>query len=116
MLDLNRHVRMGLLLISPERFATIGEGTARGSYKERKEAESDWMVRDLSEQAEVTFTGITWNRRDVQRAIDAFTAAKVDFVLAIYLSWAEDFAFIRFLRDMPPCPFCSAIGCVTGSI
>ena len=108
MLDLNRHVRMGLLLISPERFATIGEGTARGSYKERKEAESDWMVRDLSEQAEVTFTGITWNRRDVQRAIDAFTAAKVDFVLAIYLSWAEDFAFIRFLRDMPPCPilFC----------
>ncbi len=37
-------------------------------------------------------------------AIDAFTLAKVDYVLAIYLSWAEDFAWIRFLRDMPPVP------------
>ena len=36
MIDLNRRPRMGLLLISPERFQTIGEGTARGSYKERK--------------------------------------------------------------------------------
>ena len=104
----NRRVKMGLLLISPERFANIGEGTARGSYRERKEAEAAWMVREASESMDVTFTGITWNREDVQRAIDAFTAEKVDFVLAIYLSWAEDFAFIRFLRDMPPCPilFC----------
>ena len=108
MLDLNRRVKMGMLLISPERFAVIGEGTARGSYKERKEAEAAWMVKEASQWADVTFTGITWNREDVQRAIDAFTARKVDFVLAIYLSWAEDFAFIRFLRDMPPCPvlFC----------
>lgn len=108
MVDLNRRMKMGLLLISPERFATIGEGTARGSYKERKEKEAEWMLKDASKMADVTFTGITWNRADVQRAIDAFTADKVDFVLVIYLSWAEDFQFIRFLRDMPPCPvlFC----------
>ena len=104
MLDLTRRPRMGLLLISPERFATIGEGTARGSYKERKEAEAAWMLADASKIADVTFTGIVWNREDVQRAIDGFTAAKVDYVLAIYLSWAEDFAWIRFLRDMPECP------------
>ena len=108
MLDLNRRPRMGLLLISPERFANIGEGTARGSYKERKEAEAAWMLRDTSTIADVTFTGIVWDREDVQRAIDAFVAAKVDYVLAIFLSWAEDFAWIRFLRDMPECPvlFC----------
>ena len=108
MLDLTRRARMGLLLISPERFATIGEGTERGSYRERKEAEAAWMLRDTSRIADVTFTGITWTRDDVQRAIDAFTADKVDCVLAIYLSWAEDFAWIRFLRDMPECPvlFC----------
>ena len=108
MIDMNRRVKMGMLLISPERFAPSGEGTARGSYKERKEAEAAWMVEEASQWADVTFTGITWNRENVQSAIDAFTAAKVDFVLAIYLSWAEDFAFIRFLRDMPPCPvlFC----------
>ena len=99
MLDLTRRPKMGLLLISPERFASIGEGTARGSYKERKEAEADWMLKETSAIAEVTFTGITWTREDVQRAIDAFSSAKVDYVLAIYLSWAEDFAWIRFLRD-----------------
>lgn len=111
MLDLNRRAKMGLLLISPERFATIGEGTARGSYKERKEAEAAWMVEETSKIADVTFTGITWTKEDVQRAIDGFVAAKVDYVLAIYLSWAEDFAWIRFLRDMPECPvlFCHRI-------
>ncbi len=108
MLDLNRRPRMGLLLISPERFAVIGEGTARGSYKERKEAEAEWMLKEASEISDVTFAGITWNSDDVRRSIDAFIAAKVDYVLAIYLSWAEDFAWIRFLRDMPECPilFC----------
>ena len=108
MVDLNRKARLGLLLISPERFAVIGEGTARGSYRERKEAEAARMAEDAKALGEVTFPGIVWTRADVERAIDAFTAAKVDYVLAIYLSWAEDFAWIRFLRDMPPCPvlFC----------
>ena len=106
MQDLNRRVKMGLLLISPERFAVIGEGTARGSYRERKEAEAAWMAEDAARWADVTFTGITWNRADVQRAIDAFTADKVDFVLAIYLSWAE---------TCRPARCCSATGCGTGS-
>ena len=108
MLNIKRRAKMGLLLISPERFAAIGEGTARGSYKQRKLAEAEWMVKDAEKIADVTFTGITWTKEDVQRAIDGFTAAKVDYVLAIYLSWAEDFAWIRFLRDMPECPvlFC----------
>ena len=108
MQDYFRPIKAGLLLISPERFATLGEGTVRGSYRERKENEAAWMVKDLKAHMDVTFTGITWNRADVERAIDTFTRAKVDFVLAIYLSWAEDFQLIRFLRDMPPCPvlFC----------
>ena len=108
MLDINRRARMGLLLIAPERFSSIGEGTRRGSYLERKQKEAAWMEREAETIAEVTFPGIVFTAEDVRRAMDAFTAAKVDFVLAIYLSWAEDFAWIRFLRDMPPCPvlFC----------
>ena len=77
-----RKPRAGLLLLSPERFASVGEGTARGSYRERKEAEAAWMVRDCAAHFDVTFPGIVWNTRDVKRAIDAFTAEKVDFVLA----------------------------------
>ena len=108
MIDLNRRPRMGLLLISPERFQTIGEGTARGSYLERKQKEAEWMAKEASAIAEVTFPGVIYTAEDVKRAIDAFVTAKVDYVLAIYLSWAEDFAWIRFLRDMPACPvlFC----------
>ncbi|HPF86564.1 MAG TPA: hypothetical protein PK537_00755 [Candidatus Limiplasma sp.] len=108
MLDISRPARMGLLLISPERFAAIGEGTARGSYLERKQKEAAWMADEAGAIAEVTFPGIVFTAEDTRRAMDAFTAAGVDYVLAIYLSWAEDFAWIRFLRDMPPCPvlFC----------
>lgn len=108
MLDLSRPPRMGLLLISPERFASIGEGTARGSYLQRKQAEAAWMEKEAGTIAEVTSPGIVFTAEDVQRAMDAFITAKVDYVLAIYLSWAEDFAWVRFLRDMPPCPvlFC----------
>ncbi len=111
MIDTLRPARLGLLLIAPERFRTIGEGTARGSYRERKEKEAAWMLRETSALGQVTFTGITWTREDAENAIAAFTRERVDFVLAIYLSWAEDFAWIRFLRDMPPCPmlFCHRI-------
>jgi len=108
MVDIRRRARMGLLLISPERFKTLGEGTKRGSYAERKAAEAEWMKKEASSIADVTFSGIVYTEADVRKAIDRFTAEKVDYVLAIYLSWAEDFAWIRFLRDMPPCPvlFC----------
>ncbi|MEG0767494.1 MAG: hypothetical protein RR482_07245, partial [Clostridia bacterium] len=104
MVDQNRKPRMGLLLLGTQRFCALGEGTARGSYRVRKEAEADWMCKDCAEIATVTFTGIVFQAEDVQRAMDAFVRDKVDYVLAIYLSWAEDFAWIRFLRDMPPVP------------
>ncbi len=99
-----RKPRMGLLLLGAERFQKLGEGTKRGSYSERKLAEAAWMKADAEKIADVTFTGIVYTASDVQRAIDAFVQDKVDYVLAIYLSWAEDFHWIRFLRDMPPCP------------
>lgn len=104
MLDIKRKPKMGLFLLAPERFTKLGEGTARGSYFERKQHEAEWMVESCKTIADVTFTGVTYNADDVRRAIDAFVSAKVDYVLAIYLSWAEDFHWIRFLRDMPPCP------------
>ena len=104
MIDLQRKPRMGLLLLAPERFVTLGEGTARGSYAERKRADAEEKVAACAGFAEVTFSGIVYNTSDVCRAIDAFTLAKVDCVLAVYLSWAEDYAWIRFLRDMPPVP------------
>ncbi len=99
-----RKPKLGLLLLGAERFRSLGEGTARGSYLERKAQEAAWMQRDCAEHFDVVFPGVVYTREHIHTAIDAFAAQKVDFVLAIYLSWAEDFAWIHFLRDMPPVP------------
>lgn len=104
MLHALRKPRMGLLLLGAERFCQLGEGTARGTYRARKEAEAARMAADCAADCEVTFPGIVLTHEDARGAIDAFVRAKVDFVLAVYLSWAEDFAWVRFLRDMPPVP------------
>lgn len=104
MVDKSRKPRMGLLLLGSERFCALGKDTARGSYLERKQAEAAFMQKECGAIADVTFPGIVFGRADAARAIDAFTRAKVDYVLAIYLSWAEDYPWIQFLRDMPPVP------------
>lgn len=99
-----RKPRVGFFLLAPATFRSIGEGTARGSYAQRKEAEARRMVETAAETLDVVFPGIVYEADDVRRAIREFTQAEVDCVLALYLSWAHDFALNRFLRDMPPVP------------
>ncbi|MDD3904769.1 MAG: hypothetical protein PHO09_13920 [Sphaerochaeta sp.] len=104
MLNLKQKPRMGLLLIGAERFRELGKDTKRGTYLERKTAESKSMLADCQAFCEVSYPGIVFTREDAQKAINQFTSDSVDFVLAIFLSWAEDFAWNRFLRDMPTVP------------
>lgn len=99
-----RKPKMGLLLLGAKRFCALGEGTRRGSYLQRKTREAQAMAKDCAAIADVTFPGIVFDHEGAVNAIAAFTSAGVDYVLAVYLSWAEDFPFIRFLRDMPPVP------------
>lgn len=99
-----RKPRMGLLLLGAQRFCSLGEGTARGTYLKRKRVEAQQMKADCENIADVTFTNIVFTHADANEAMEAFVREKVDYVLAIYLSWAEDFAWVRFLRDMPPIP------------
>ena len=99
-----RKPRVGLLLIGAERFKKIGEGTVRGNYTERKVLEAQKMVDDANVHFDAVFPGIVYTAEDTRLAIDCFWAEKVDCVLAIFLSWADDFTWNRFLRDMPPIP------------
>ncbi|HBP38331.1 MAG TPA: hypothetical protein DD640_06250 [Clostridiales bacterium] len=99
-----RKPKAGLLLIGAQRFTAIGEGSARGSYRQRKANEADWMAAEAGERFDVVFPGVIYGLEDINRAIDQYVFEKVDFVLAIYLSWSEDFTWARFLRDMPPVP------------
>ena len=73
-------------------------------YHERKLVESRKITDKIEEICEVVYSGIIYTRSDVKKAMQDFYANSVDFVLAIYLSWAEDFHWIRFLRDMPEVP------------
>ena len=99
-----RPAKIGLLLIGSPRFKQLGEGTEHGTYGERKLIEEKEIIKNLEKMGEVVYTGITYEREDVDKAISAFFNEKVDCVIASYLSWAEDFAWIRFLRNMPEMP------------
>lgn len=103
-MELKSRPKIGLLLIGAKRFRNLGADTSDGTYESRKLGEADVLRRRLSEFADVLFDKIVYERADVDSAINRFFLERVDCVFAMYLSWAEDFTWIRFLRDMPPIP------------
>lgn len=96
--------KMGLLLIGSPRFKPLGEGSARGSYAQRKERDAAVIVGAARSIGEVVYGGIVYDRPGLSRAMKSFYASDVDYVLAIFVSWAEDFSWARFLRDMYALP------------
>ena len=102
-----RKAKAGLLLIASPRFKNL-YGPERGTYGERKEL----AVKELKESLDfldLVDPGIVYERDDARKAVDMFFQEKVDFVYAEFLSWSEDFAWIKFLRDCPEMPilFCN---------
>ena len=104
MIDKKRKAKAGLLLIASPRFKNLGAGLKRGTYGERKVCDVANMRESLDVMLDVVFPGIIYEKEDVEKAIRLFFTEKVDFVIAEFLSWSEDFAWIRFLRDMPDVP------------
>ena len=102
-----RKAKAGLLLIASPRFKNLS-GPKRGTYGERKEK----VVKEIKatmDFLDLVDPGIVYERGDAQKAMDLFYNEKVDFIYAEFLSWSEDFAWIRFLRDCPEIPiiFCN---------
>ena len=103
----NRKAKAGLLLVASPRFKNLS-GPKRGTYGERKEK----VVKEIKATMkflDLVDPGIVYEREDAQKAMDLFYNEKVDFIYAEFLSWSEDFAWIRFLRDCPEIPiiFCN---------
>lgn len=98
-----RKAKAGLLLVASPRFKNLGEGLSRGTYHERKSADVETILSKL-DFVDVVFPGIVYETPQAMAAMDLFYNEKVDFVIAEFLSWSEDFAWIRFLRDMPQVP------------
>ena len=105
--DKQRKPKAGLLLIASPRFKNL-YGPKRGTYGERK----DKAVKEIKatlDFLDIVDPGIVYEREDAEKALHLFFAEQVDFVYAEFLSWSEDFAWIRFLRDCPEMPilFCN---------
>ena len=105
--DKLRKAKAGLLLIASPRFKNLN-GPKRGTYHERKLKVVEDIKADM-DFLDLVDPGIVYEREDAEKALDLFFAEKVDFVYAEFLSWSEDFAWIRFLRDCPEMPilFCN---------
>lgn len=103
-MNMNTRPKVGVLFIGAKRFRELGQGTADGTYEERKLAESKVYIDRFAEFADIVYDGIVYEREDVVRTVNKFFLERVDCVFAMYLSWAEDFTWIRFLREMPPVP------------
>ncbi|WP_320128568.1 hypothetical protein [uncultured Sphaerochaeta sp.] len=95
--------RIGLLPIACSRFKGMGKETPL-LYEERIQERLSEISEGISQFAEVVNPGQIYTRKDVNLAMDSFYSGKVDCVCAFFLSWSEDFAWIRFLRDMYPLP------------
>ena len=96
--------KTGVLFIATSRFRNLGIETVEGSYELRKETEAAEYIHSLKDFCDVVYPGPVYNREDLSKSIKMFTEQKVDSVFALFLSWSEDFAWVRFLRDMPPVP------------
>lgn len=100
--DKNRKPKAGLLLIASPRFKNLS-GPKRGTYGERKEVAVK-EIKASMDFLDLVDPGIVYEREDAEKAIGLFFNEKVDFIYAQFLSWSEDFAWIRFLRDCPEIP------------
>lgn len=103
-MDMTRKAKIGFLLIGAKRFKPLGEGTADGTYEERKAIEAEKYISRFSEFADVVFDGAVYEREEAEAAAHRFFECKVDCVVALFMSWAEDFAWIHFLRELPEMP------------
>ncbi|MDD5697403.1 MAG: hypothetical protein PHH77_02195 [Victivallaceae bacterium] len=96
--------RLGILLIGCRRFRKLGVGCKSGDYETRKMKFMNDFISQLAGIAEPVFDRIVYSGEDIAQAIVFFRTRQVDGVICSFLSWSEDSAWIRFLRDMYDIP------------
>lgn len=96
--------KTGVLFIATSRFRNLGNETSEGSYELRKNTEAEKYILSMKTFCQVVYPGPVYTREDLAKAIQMFKEQNVDSVFALFLSWSEDFTWVRFLRDMPAVP------------
>lgn len=93
-----------MLFIGAERFCPLGEGTADGTYLERKLIECGEYEKAFTGEADVIASSVVCTRVEAEEWAKKFYREDVDCAVAIFLSWAEDTSWISFLRELYPIP------------
>lgn len=101
-MDLSRKPKTGLLYIAAERFMELGKDTRDGTYAERKIAECRTYAHRIRPFSDVCESGIVNTREQAEKAVEKFHHEGVDCVVAIFLSWSEDYHWITFLKKLSP--------------
>lgn len=96
--------KIGVLFIATGRFRNMGEGTDRGTYELRKQKEAERYLEGIGKIGQPVYSRNVYTREDLAEQMEQFYQEKVDCVFALFLSWSEDFVWVRFLRDMYPIP------------
>ncbi len=103
--DKDRKPRIGLFLIGCDRFVGLGAGTSGGLYEGRIGEQARGLIAALAPHAQLhNGDRIVFGRPQVQPSILSFVENQVDMVLVVFLSWSQDAAWVRLLRDLPPLP------------
>lgn len=96
--------KAGYLTIGSPMFEHWYEGLKRGTYDDRVRVNAKENMKELEGELDIVFSGIVYTREKMEEAMQMFFREKVDFVMVEFMSWAEDFSWVRFLRDMPDIP------------
>ncbi len=96
--------KVGVLLIATERFRSMGTNTKDGTYEQRKVIEAEEYINNMNSFCDTVYTGQIYSKEDLNFAMNSFLIEKVDCIFALFLSWTEDYLWVRFLRDMSPIP------------
>ncbi len=95
--------KIGIILVSPPRFHDLGIGTEHGPYSLRKEKVAKELLTHF-DYATTIFPGIIYTKEEMEKAILLMKSEDVDMIFTHFLSWADDFAWARFLRDIGDIP------------
>lgn len=93
-----------ILFFTSPRFKNLGLGTKSGTYFQRKQKESDYIVNELSEVVEVKSAHVCYSKEEALDAVAQIKSAKVDMITVMFLSWSEDEAWINALSEINDIP------------
>lgn len=96
--------KAGYLTVGSPMFKPWYEGLKRGTYDERVNENAKANMAPLQKDIDIAWSGIVYTREEIEAAMQTFFREKVDFVMVEFMSWAEDFSWVHFLRDMPDVP------------